>query len=246
MKRAVVKGVALVLALAAAACGPPRSVPGEEAKAPVLRASTPLDTTPKEEPRMVPPEAYVSTYLNLFGRLAPLDAQKRARGKDGNQLFDAWSDYLATLGFPDYRLDLPRSTQTNAIMLATFERIGDALCDRATEHDLGGVAFEGEEPGRPRPKVPTPRPVADRVIFAFDPIEAKDEKSFAPKLDVLHREFLGYPLALAPPERTARMFALYTKVKTLHAAKKTRFTPEQAAWSSVCQAMIRHPEIHLY
>ncbi|WP_437742083.1 hypothetical protein WME73_42910 [Sorangium sp. So ce302] len=39
-------------------------------------------------------------------------------------LFDSWGDYLAALGLPDHGLDLPRATQTNALMLAAFERLG--------------------------------------------------------------------------------------------------------------------------
>ena len=76
------------------------------------------------------------TYLQLFGALSPADAQKTARGNEGSALFDTWDDYVSSLGFPDYRTDIPRQTQTNTLMVATFEALGVALCDRALEHDL--------------------------------------------------------------------------------------------------------------
>ena len=71
------------------------------------------------------------------------------------QLFDTWDDYVSALGFPDYRLDIPRQTQTNALMVATFERLGVALCDRAVEHDLKGRGSAAA--GR-----------TSALIFAFD------------------------------------------------------------------------------
>ena len=106
---------------------------------------------------MVPPEVYMRTYLQLFGGLLPSEVQAKAKGKDGNQLFDTWDDYVSSLGFPDYRLDIPRQTQTNALMVASFERLGIALCDRAVEHDLG-KAHEKLVP------------IAKRLIFAFEPV----------------------------------------------------------------------------
>lgn len=183
---------------------------------------------------MVPPEAYMRTYLTLFGALAPLDVQKRARGADGSQLFDTWDDYVSALGFPDYRLDIPRQTQTNALMIATFERLGVALCDRALEHDL---------------KSKDPVPIAQRLVFAFDvPASEVDEKAFAERFDVLHRTFLGYPASLAPPERIKRFFDLYRGVEADRekTKEKLRFTPREAAWAAVCYGLVRHPEFHLY
>jgi hypothetical protein len=195
------------------------------------------DTAPKADLRMVPPEVYMRTYLTLFGGLAPLEAQKRARGGDGAALFDTWDDYVSALGFPDYRLDVPRQTQTNALMVATFERLGVALCDRAVEHDLKG------------PRGAEPPPVGERVIFAFDlPRGEVDEAAFAPRFDVLHRTFLGYPAALAPPERAKRFFRLYRDIAAGHvkAAPKSRFSPAEAGWAAVCYGLVRHPEFHLY
>jgi hypothetical protein len=188
-----------------------------------------VDTAPKEGLRMVPPEAYVRTYLQLFGALAPLDVQNKARAADGAQLFDTWSDYLATLGFPDDKLDLPRATQTNALMIATFERLGAALCDRAMEHDRKA-------------------PLGERVIFAFEGTEVQDLPSFAVRFDVLHRTFLGYPSKLAPPERLARFHQLFTATVARHAGgpKKAKLTPHETGWAVVCEGLVRHPEFQLH
>ena len=203
-----------------------------------VTATTAADTAPKEDLRMVPPEAYMRTYLTLFGGLVPVDAQKKARGGDGASLFDTWDDYVSALGFPDYRLDVPRQTQTNAIMVAAFERIGLALCDRALEHDA---------------KAAKPLPMNQRLIFAFDIpktsiTDAENQKTFLPKLDVLHRTFLGYPLSLAPPDREARFFKLYSETVADHAKDdpKSRFSPQEEGWATVCYAFVRHPEFHLY
>lgn len=200
---------------------PVASLPGHDALA--------IDTTPKEGLRMVPPEAYVRTYLQLFGGLAPLEVQKRARGADGPQLFDTWADYLATLGFPDDKLDLPRATQTNALMIAAFERLGAALCDRAMEHDRKAKAEE-------------------RVVFAFDGAEVSDLAAFEARFDVLHRTFLGYPAKLAPNERTPRFYKLFTDTVARHAgdAKKAKLSAQQTGWAVVCEGLVRHPEFHLY
>jgi hypothetical protein len=186
---------------------------------------------------MVPPEAYMRTYLTLFGGLAPLDVQKRARGGDGAQLFDTWDDYVSALGLPDYRFDIPRQTQTNALMVATFERLGVALCDRAIEHDLRAPKG-GEIP-----------PVGQRLVFAFDvPKGELPAAEFAPRFDTLHRTFLGYPVSLAPPQRVARFYQLYRDIEAGHAKAepKSRFSPSEAGWAAVCYGLVRHPEFHLY
>jgi hypothetical protein len=187
-----------------------------------------VDTSPKEELRMVPPEAYVRTYLQLFGGLSPLAVQKKAKGAEGAQLFDAWSDYLATLGFPDDKNDLPRAAQTNALMIATFERLGAALCDRAAEHDLHA-------------------PLSERIVFAFEGAEVKDEVAFGARFDVLHKTFLGYPASLAPSERVTRYYALYKDTVARHATDgKSKLTPAETGWAVVCQGLVRHPEFQLY
>ncbi len=188
------------------------------------------DTAPKEDLRLVPPEAYMRTYLQLFGGLAPLD--------DGSQLFDTWDDYVSALGLPDYRFDIPRQSQTNALMVATFERLGVALCDRALEHDLRA------------PKGGEPPPVAERLVFAFDaPGKGElDAAAFGPRFDTLHRTFLGYPASLAPPGRVARYYQLYRDVEAGHvkADPKSRFSPAEAGWAAVCYGLVRHPEFHTY
>ncbi len=220
----------LSLALAVTACGPAATIRASD-KTPLREIGhANQDTTTKQDLRLVPPEVYIRSYLQLFGGLAPRDVQAKARGADGNQLFDAWDDYLAALGLPDYKLDLPRATQTNAIMDAAFERLAIALCDRAVERDL-----------KAHP------PLASRVIFAFDAPEHLDDAGFAERFDVLHRTFLGYPAALAPG-RADDFRGLYTHIEQSHrgAAKSSRFTPTEAAWAAVCYGLARHPEFHLY
>jgi hypothetical protein len=248
---AIAAGTAL-LASGASSCGarPPEVVAPIGTPAVAARASIAQDSAPKEEPRLVPAEAWLRTYLQLFGGLAPttplapLDAQTRLRGADGAQVFDEWTTYASAIGLPDYRFDLPRGTQTNATMLATFERLGEALCARAVEHDLQSPKG-GASPA-------SPPPVAARVIFAFElPAAgtALDRASFAPRFDVVHRTFLGYPASLAPTDRTGRFLGLYQDVVARHAAKdapRSRFTPEQAGWAAVCEGLVRHPEFQLY
>ena len=182
---------------------------------------------------MVPQEAYVRSYLSLFGGLSPLAVQADAR--KGKNLFDTWDDYLASLGFPDYSEDIPRGGVTNSLMLATFERLGVSLCDRAIEHDLKA----------------TPLPTVDkRVIFAFEvPASAPDKAAFQERFDVLHRTFLGYPSSLAPEARVDRFFSLYQETAARHqapGAPASQFSPEQAGWAAVCYGLVRHPEFHLY
>ena len=231
------RGVPFLVLFLAGCAGPAEHVyPGPKAPLPPHGVIA-EDTAPKEDLRMVPPEVYMRTYLTLFGGLAPLDVQKRARGADGGALFDTWDDYVSALGFPDYRLDVPRQTQTNALMAATFERLGIALCDRALEHDLKA------------PKGGQVPPLKERLIFAFDvPPGELDAAAFAPRFDVLHRTFLGYPAALAPPARTPRFFQLYRDIAAGHAKvdPKSRFSPGEAGWAAVCYGLVRHPEFHLY
>jgi hypothetical protein len=163
---------------------------------------------------MLPPEVYLRAYLGWFGGLAPLDVQARSKPKN---LFDAWDDYLAALGLPDYRIDVPRQDQSNTLMLATLGRLGEALCVRASEHDFDKKTAKDQ-----------------RVVFAFD-VKA----DFADGFDVLHRTFLGYPAALAPKDRQSRFNTLYQYVLGRH--KK----PE-LAWAAVCTALVQHPEAELY
>ena len=196
------------------------------------------DTSPKESERLVPGEAYLRTYLTLFANLLPAGSpltpvvvQKVARGADGSALFDTWGDYLFEIGLPDYKSELPRALETNALMVATFERLGVALCDRAVEHDLRGAP-------------------AARAVFAFDPqAGAMTEAAFTTRFDVVHRTFLGYPAGLAPTDRTHRFFQLWSDVSARHAAPdagKVRFLPAEAGWAAVCYGLVRHPEFHVY
>ena len=154
----------------------------------------------------------------------------RAKGKN---LFDTWGDYVAALGLPDDAVDVPRANQSNTLMLATLGRLGEALCVRAAEHDLHGA---------------TAAPLAQRIVFAFDLTKKSPTAvEFAERLDVLHRTFLGYPLALAPAERAPRYFALYRAVAEHHATrKKASLTAEESGWAAVCGALILHPETELY
>ncbi len=189
------------------------------------------DDSHKEGPRLLPAEVYIRMYLDLFGGLSPLDAEAAARGTDGT-LFDHWSDYLASLGLPDYEKDIARVGQTNAIMVATFERLGLALCDRAVERDLR--AKTGSK----------------KVVFAFDltPAEPTD-KEFADRFDVLHRTFLGYPAVMAETPRISRFLKIYRDTVARHVALKggtSSFTPTEAGWAAVCHGLVRHPELHTY
>jgi hypothetical protein len=205
----------LVIAIALAACHAPSPALAPSPPEPLpARDTVAIDTTPKERRRMLPPEAYLRAYLGWFGGLAPLDVQARAKPKN---LFDAWDDYLAALGLPDYRIDVPRQTQSNTLMLATLGRLGEALCVRAAEHDFAGKT-----------------PKDQRVVFAFDA-----QVPFADGFDVLHRTFLGYPVALAPKDRLSRFNTLYQYSLGRH--KK----PEMA-WAAVCTALVQHPEAELY
>ena len=65
------------------------------------------DNTHKEAPRLMAAESYMRSYLRLFGGLTALQAQRDLTSNSG-QLFDAWSNYLAALGLPNYAIDLPR------------------------------------------------------------------------------------------------------------------------------------------
>jgi hypothetical protein len=225
--RAALGAIALVVELAA--CGPAASIaPGPAQPLPPHREVM-IDTTPKARRRMLPPEIYLRAYMTWFGGLAPLDVQAKAKPRG---MFDAWDDYLSALGLPDYRLDLPRAQQSNTLMLATLGRLGEVLCDRAVEHDLHGK----------------PPAVDQRVVFAFEVTKKPPTvEEFAQRFDVLHRTFLGYPVALAPPARVGRFYALYNGVVARHAPnKKPVLTADETGWAAVCTALVQHPEVELY
>jgi hypothetical protein len=237
-----VKKLALALVVMLAACAKdPEKTGGGESNVPAVPAtaipgheSLSQDTTVKEGPRVLAAEVYMRSYLMLFGGLAPVPAQTALRAKDG-ALFDAWKDYLAALGLPDYRNEIGRSTQTNALMVATFERIGVALCEAAVEKELKDTA---------RP------PVDKRIIYPFEVTAESNEAEFTTRFDVMHRTFLGYPASEAATDRTKRFFALYNETIARHKDKTTptptRFTPAQAGWATVCMGLVRHPEFHVY
>lgn len=193
------------------------------------------DNTTKEGPRLLPTEVYIQAYLDIFGGLSPLAAELASRGKEGSQLFDTWRDYLASLGMPDYEKDIRRATQTNAMMLATFERIGIALCDRAAERELDAT---------PRPAMTT------RTVFAFEPTAAlATEAEFADRFDVLHRTFIGYPAKLAETPRITRFYELYKSTVAKHSEKgaaTSGLSAANAGWAAVCYGLVRHPEFHTY
>jgi hypothetical protein len=237
MVTARTNALAALAALALAACtqssssGPASQAPDPSGTL-AGHGDLPLDTSRKEDPRLLGAETLVRSYVSVFGALAPLEAQ-RVLQSGGSALFDTWNDYLGALGFPDYRVDLPRNAQTNALMVATFERVGAALCDAALQRDKA-----------------LPSGSAQRAVFDFDlPADANPSKltlaQFTPGFDSLHRLFLGYPAALAPTDRTNRFFALYQGTVAVHAAGG-RFKPNEAGWAAVCQGLARHPEFHFY
>ena len=208
------KTVVILAALLCAGAGPDVVEPSAKAPLPPHKTFA-LDTTPKQRRRMVPPEVFVRAYLTWFGGLAPLDVQQRAA-----PLFDQWKDYVAALGLPNYKIDLPRTPQSNAIMMAATGKLAEALCIRAVEHDFAA-------------------PMAQRLIFAFDDKPQLTAQEFAPRFDVLHRTFLGYPAALAPKGRTAKFYALFRDIAADHGNTQT-------AWAAVCTALVLHPETELY
>lgn len=190
-----------------------------------------LDRSHKEEPRMMPAESYVRSYMLLFGGLAPLAIQDEFR-LGTRDLFDTWGDYLQVIGLPDHRTDIGRNGQSSALMLAAFERLGVALCDRSVIHDLRGAI-----------------PVTDRHVFAFEtPSGTMTAAAFAELFDTLHVTFLGYPSSMAPPGRVNEFYALYMRVAARHTAARTlpAFNATEAAWAAVCYGLVRHPEFHLY
>ncbi len=201
------------------------SVPGHENLA--------QDNTHKEAPRLMAAEGYIRSYLRIFGVDTPLQAQTQL-ATGGDALFDSWNNYLAAMGLPNYTLDLPRGTQTNALMVATFERLGIALCDKALLKDWSTTA---------------PVATAKRTVYAFDaPKDIADKVAFTAAFDVLHRTFLGYPVKIAPTNRVDTYFELFTKISSTHTTdpKASLFTANQAAWAAMCYGLVRHPEFQLY
>jgi hypothetical protein len=217
--------VRALLAIVVGGCAAPLQVVPQPRGELAPSAVVPQDSSPKEDVRMLPAEVYLRTYLDLFGGAAPLEVQQRARA---GGLFDSWNDYAAALGLPDHRNDLPRASQSNALMVATADRLATALCVRAAEHDLRGAVPPGQ-----------------RLIFAFPGSpQPASRAAFAPLFDVLHRTFLGYPAALAPAGRTEAFFELFRS--TAARPRSGPLSPGEAAWVSVCLGLARHPEFNTY
>jgi hypothetical protein len=230
-------GAAVLVALAGCSTKKEEAKPVEGTPVSAIPGHDTLqDTAPKEGPRLMPSEVYLRTYLHFFGDVTPAELEVIARGQDDGSVFDSWADYLGALGFPDYKFDVQRQRYTNTLIMASFERLGIALCVRRAEVE---ISID-----------PPPPPIAERRVFAFD-LTAKEptDKEFAERFDVLHRTFLGYPAELAETDRTARFRKLYRDVVIRHnnpSAPASRFTPGQAGWAAVCYGLVRHPEFHLY
>jgi hypothetical protein len=206
------------------ACGERKSLKSSAPEP--LAASETATVRQGELHRMLPPEAYLRAYLLWFGGLTPRDVEARARG---GGMFESWDPYLAALGLPDYKRDLPRQEQSNALMLSALGRLGEVLCARAAERDLHRNL-----------------PLTTRVVFRFEAAPTPDLASFSTALDVLHRKFLGYPLRLAPDTRAARLFALYREVASRHTGQASPLTADESAWAAVCTALVQHPEVEIY
>jgi hypothetical protein len=178
----------------------------------------------RELRRMVPPEAYLRSYLMWFGGLAPKQIEEHPHG-----LFDTWAEYLSALGLPDYRRDQPRQDQTNTLMVTTKGRLAESLCIRAAEHDLHARI-----------------PIAERIVFKFELGAPLDLASFTTRLDILHRTFLGYPVRLAPADRSSRFYELYRSIARRHDGETRPLTADEVAWAGICTALVEHPEATLY
>ena len=211
------------------------------------------DDSPKQGPRLMPAETLIRSYLSLFGALVPgagtsavtatqLQTVLRS-GVGGTELFDTWTTYLSTLGVPDYMDDIPRGSQVNSLMITTFERMGVALCDRAMQHDHPSNALPA---------------ASGAVIFDFalptshlaPGTGGTIPAAFTTALDGMHKRFLGYPLALAPPGRAQNFFDAYRAIVLNHlpdgGGANTALSAEAAGWAGVCYGLIRHPEFHQY
>ena len=168
------------------------------------------------------------SYLQLFGGLAPLDAQTALRGNNG--LFDTWRDYLAALGMPDYTLEIARNPQTNSLMIATFERMGVALCDRAVEKELQADTRRRRRHSErsslsSRPQRSRRRPIHRALRHPSSDFsrlsgQARQKPIACPLLQDLHRH-------RGRPRGQGRSQIL--------------FTPPLAGWATVCYGLVRHP-----
>lgn len=242
--RASWTGVAIVVVLSLAGC---RSAPAELVKpqevAPPKVESAPREAFVPREPRMVPAETLIRSYAAIFGDLIGPEGRKNYPLGSRTGRYFGWEEHLPGLGVPDYQRDLPRVGQTNTVMVAEFERLAAALCDRAAARDL--LPNPNAKPLTPELKalVQVNAPPVFPFTAKAGPISEAD---FAPRFDSLHRTFLGYPAELAPKERIGEFYALYTHVEARHRADKPSSASFVSAWSAVCQGLARHPEFHHY
>lgn len=231
----------LLALLSACRHAPPELVPSHVAEQ-VRVDVAPRDAFVPREPRLMPAESLIRSYTSIFGDLATPEVRAQYDAASRKARYFGWHNHLSSLGVPDYSRDQPRVGQSNTIMVAAFEQIGIELCDRAAVRELHPI-----KPKALSPDLQALVQVQAPPVFAFDqkagPLTQSD---FTPRFDVLHRTFLGYPVALAPKEREPEFFALYKKVEARRANAKKGYPPHVAAWSAVCQGLVRHPEFHQF
>ena len=119
--------------------------------------------------------------------------------------------------------------QTNTLMLATLGRLGEALCDRAVEHDLARQD----------------RARSTRRLRVRRAARSPSLDEFAARFDVLHRTFLGYPLRLAPggPRREV-LRALRRGRRASHDEGAADARRDRVGRG--LHGLVRHPEVELY
>ena len=138
------------------------------------------------------------TYLHALRRARAA----RRRRSDARAATAAASSTRGTttssaLGFPDYRLDVPAADADQRADGRDVRAARASRCATArVEHDL--------ERRRPRARPSSRAPRSSRSTPPKGDVAAA---AFAPRFDVLHRTFLGYPASLAPPQRMARFYA---------------------------------------
>lgn len=187
-----------------------------------------VDSRRMQGPRTMAAETYLRSYMGLFGIATPDELAAVARGEDGKEMFETWTEHLGALGLPDYTADIARASETNALMLGAYERLAMVLCERAAERDLRGGG--------------------GKALFDFLPAsDPLDRAAFDAGFDSLHRAVLGYPARFVPA-RVEAFFRFYADVVARHGAMTppSRLSPGESGWAMVCEALVRHPEFHLY
>ena len=128
-------------------------------------------------------------------------------------------------------------TQTNALMVAAFERLGVALCDRAVEHDLEGAGTPPLAKDRARLRVRAARRARSR------PRRSRRGFDVAPP----HVPRLSRGARAAGARERASSRSTRTRRAPRRAARPSRASrPAEAGWAAVCYGLVRHPEFHLY